>query len=344
MEATRRNNTAFAAPASPSLSGFLSRARAYAASGRWVLPAIYTGAAFLITNLYWQGAEQLETATLDKFVGVAANKPFAYRILMPYLIGVTAELNGISLKYADICLRICVLFGTMLLLRRWLRHFVDPLLADILPLTLGIILPWSFDYYWPYDFSGILIWTAALLCLFERRYFSYTLLFILGALNRETAFFLIPIFGLTQWDALGKGRALKWMGALFAIWLTIFVTLRLLIHPRAGEGVEIHIVNNFEYLTRGYGLGPYEHWMRLLSGLGFLWLLAPWYWSKKHPFLRRACWLLPAYFLVMFVVARFVETRVWYEWIPICLALAGHSLMEFARRETSNPLPVGGSA
>ena len=313
--------------------------REWLTNGRWALPGVYLGAAFLITNLYWQGTEQLETATIEKFVVMTADKPFAYRVLMPYIIGVTAELNGLSPRYADFCLRICILFGTMLLLRRWLRHFVDPLLADGLPLTLGIILPWSFLFYWPYDYSGILIWTAALLCLVERQRYLYLLVLLLGILNRETAFFLIPIFALTQWETLGKRRTLKWVGVQLAIWVTIFVGLRLLIHPRGGGGVELHIAANFEYLTRGYGLGPFEQWMRLLSGLGFMWLLAPWHWAKKSLFLRRACWVIPVQFAVLFVVGRFVETRLWYNWIPICLALAGQSLMEFQRRGHGDPAP-----
>jgi len=54
---------------------------------------------------------------------------------------------------------------------------------------------------------------------------------------------------------------------------------------------------------------------------------------KKSAFLRRACWVLPAQAVVFLVVARLVEIRVWYEWTPIILALAGQSLMELARRE-----------
>jgi hypothetical protein len=67
--------------------------------------------------------------------------------------------------------------------------------------------------------------------------------------------------------------------------------------------------------------------------MGFLWLLAPWYWSKKSEFLRRACWVLPLHAAVLVVVGRLVETRCWYEWIPVAMALAGQSLMEFGRRE-----------
>ncbi|MBN1458638.1 MAG: hypothetical protein JXA57_03820 [Armatimonadetes bacterium] len=325
------------------LTARLSRLWAYLASGRWALPSVYLGTAFLITNLYWHGTEQLETATLGKFVGVAANKPFAYRILMPYLIGVTAELNGIGLQFADEALRIPVLFATMLLLRRWLRHFVSPLLSDVMPLLLGVILPWSFDYYWPYDFSGLLIWTGALLCLRERQLYLYLLLFVLGTLNRETAFFLIPIFATTQWQTIGKRRVLRWVTAQFVVWVLIFLSLRLAIHPRAGEPVEIHVLNNLLFLLRGYGLGPYEHWLQLLSGAGFLWLLAPWYWSTKSDFLKRCTWVLPFHFAVMLVVGRFVETRLWYEWIPVVMALAGQTLTT-SYRQTAEILPTDSAA
>ncbi len=344
MEAATSNRKSLLAWRAPAVGRACQRAWDWVAQGRWAIHALYLGTAFLITSLYWQSTEQLATATLDKFVGGVANKPFAYRVLMPYIIGVTAELNGFgNMQMADVPLRILTLFGTMLLLQRWLRHFVHRLLADVMPLLLGVILPWSFLFYWPYDFSGILLWTACLLCLVERQYYLYLLLFILGVLNRETAGFLMFIFATTQWQSLGQARTLRWVGAQLAIWLAIFIGLRLFIHPRDGEAVEIHVLNNLLYLVRGYGLGPLEHWLRLLSGLGFLWVLAPWYWSKKSPFLRRACWVLPGFFLAMLVVARFVETRVWYEWIPIAMALSGQSLMEFARQGDNHGL-VGGAA
>jgi hypothetical protein len=312
----------------------LQRAWAWLAGGRWALHGLYLGSAVLITSVYWQTVEQLDTATLDKFVAGVANKPFAYRVLMPYIIGVTAELNGFgNMQFADIPLRICILFGTMILLRRWLQHFVHPLLADLMPLLLGVILPWSFLFYWPYDFSGILLWTACLVCLVERRYYLYLLCFIFGVLNRETAFFLAFIFAATQWETMGRARTLRWVGAQMAIWLALFAALRMFMHPRAGDAVELHLVANLIYLVSGHGIGPFEHWFRLLGGLGFLWLLAPWYWSKKSVFLRRACWILPGFFVIMLVVARLVETRVWYEWIPIAMALSGQSLMEFVRRD-----------
>jgi hypothetical protein len=333
MEATSPQEACAAAGERP-LAAAWARAWETLAHGRWAMYVVYLGAAWLVTGLYWELTEQLDTATIEKFVAGEANKPFAYRVLMPVVMALVAGLNNIDdLKMVDVPLRVMVLFGTMLVLRRWLRHFVHPLLADVSPLLLGVILPWSFHFYWPYDFSGILLWTACLLCLVERRYPIYILLFTLATFNRETTFFLIGIFAATQWEALGWRRTLRYAGAQAGIWAAIFVSLRLVIRPDAGDPVEVHFLENLLWLAQGYGFGPFEHWMRLLSGLGFFWLLAPWYWSKKSEFLKRACWILPFYIFVMLAVARLVETRLWYEWAPIVLALAGQSLMEFGRRE-----------
>ena len=63
------------------------------------------------------------------------------------------------------------------------------------------------------------------------------------------------------------------------------------------------------------------------------WLLAPWHWGKTSVFLRRACWIIPVHAAAILVTGRLVEPRLWNEWIPVVLALAGQTLMEFRRAE-----------
>lgn len=295
---------------------------------------VYLGTAALITQLYWLLTIELDTATLAKMVAGEADAPFQYRVLMPLLIGITSAVNGnLPLELTDQALRVVVLFAAMVLLRHWLRYFVDPLLADVGPLGLALILPWSFDFYWPYDFSGILLWTACLVALMERRYAVYLALFALATFNRETTFFLMGIFAATQWEALGKRGTLIWTGRQLLVWAVILVGLRLAIPTDSGHPVEIHLIPNLVYLLGAGWITSAQHWLQLLGGVGFFWLLAPWYWRRKSAFLKRCCWVLPFYLLVMLLVGRLVETRLWYEWIPIVLALTGQSLVEFNRRE-----------
>jgi len=316
------------------MAGRWARAWAAVADGRWALFAVYFGASWVVTRIYWNVTHQLDTATVEMFAAGTADKPFAYRVLMPWVIGWVNRLNGVDdLMLTDVGLRVLVLFGVMVVMRRWLRHFVDPLLADVGPLLLGVMLPATFVWYWPYDFSGILIWTVCLLALVERRYALYLAAFALGTFNRETTFFLIGVFAVTQWEGLGARRTLRWAGAQLAIFAVIFIGLRLAIHPANGDAVEWHLVKNAAFLIGKDSVFPFEGWMIMLSALGFLWLLAPWHWSKKSLFLRRTCWIVPVHAAAILVTGRLVEPRLWNEWLPLALALAGQTLMEFRRRE-----------
>ena len=317
-----------------SVAARLARAWAEVARGRWALFAAYLGTSWVVARIYWQTTHQLETATIEKFVAGTADKPFAYRVLMPWVLGWVNRLNGVDdLVVTDIGLRVVVLFGVMVMMRRWLRHFVDPLLADVGPLLLGVMLPGTFVWYWPYDFAGILVWTVCLLALVERRYALYLLVFTVGTFNRETTFFLIGVFAVTQWDALGWRQTLRWAGVQLAIFAAIFVGLRLAIHPASGDAVEWHLLNNAAFLIGRKGPFVFEGWMIMLSALGFLWLVAPWYWRRKSEFLRKVSWIIPVHAAAILATGRLLEPRLWNEWIPVVLAMAGQTLMEFRREE-----------
>lgn len=303
-------------------------------AGRWSLHLLYLGAAWIITKVYWETSLQLSFATLQMMVDGTAEAPFAYRVLMPWVLRTVCHLNGINDPVsADFGVRIFVLYALMLLLRRWMRHFVAPALADLSPLLLGVILSGTINWYWPHDFAGFLFWTGCLLALMERRYGWYLLSFTLGSLNRETTFLLIGIFAATQWEALGQRRTLRWVAGQSALFVAIAVAIRLLVHAPGGELVEMHLLENLHYMA-GSDLGLVENWIVMLSAVGFLWLLAPWRWRSKHVFLRRACWLLPVAAVSNLVAGRLAEPRLWNDWIPIAIALAGQNLTEFAARES----------
>jgi hypothetical protein len=315
-------------------SGRRLRLFAALAGGRWSLYVVYLSASWIVTRIYWQIALQLDAASVERLVNGTAEAPFAYRVLMPWVLRGVSRLNGIDdVMLADMGVRVLVLFGLMLLLRRWMRHFVGPLLSDVSPLLLALMLPGTFLWYWPYDFAAFLIWTACLLALVERRYLLYLIIFAVGTFNRETMGFLIGVFAATQWQALGTRRALRWTAAQVTIFLAISLGLRLAIHPPGGEVFEVHLMENLRFLVGANLLGPFENWMSMLSALGFLWLLAPWYWRKKSVFLRQACWIIPVYAVAVLVAGRLAEPRLWNVWTPVVLALAGQTLTEFAKRE-----------
>ena len=309
-----------------------------AKGGGWALHIVYLGAAWVITKVYWHMTLQLDVATIDMMVDGTAEAPFAHRILMPWVLRTLCRVNEVGDPVlADLGVRIFILYGLMVLLRRWMRHFVAPALADLSPLLLGIILPGTFDWYWPYDFAGFFFWTACLLALLERRHWVYLLCFTVGSLNRETTALLIGIFAVTQWEALGRRRTLLWAAGQGVVFAAIALSIRLLVHPHGGEFVEVHLLENLWFMAGQNGLGLFENWMTMLSAFGFLWILAPWRWHRKSFFLRRACWLLPVAAVANLVLGRLAEPRLWNEWLPIVMALAAQTVAQFVTEEQLAP-------
>ena len=316
-----------------------------AKGGGWSLHVVYLGAAWVITKVYWRMTAQLDVATIDMMVDGTAEAPFAYRVLMPWVLRTLCRFDGVGdPMLADVGLRVLVLYGLMVLLRRWMRHFATATLADLSPLLLGIILPGTFYWYWPYDFAGFFFWTACLLTLVERRYSLYLLCFILGSLNRETTVLLIGIFAVTQWEELGRRRTLLWAAGQGVIFVAIALSIRLLVHAPGGEFAEVHLLENLSFIAGRNALSLFENWMTMLSALGFLWILAPWRWRRKSVFLRRACWVLPVAAVANLVLGRLAEPRLWNDWLPIFLALAAQTVAEFAREEQAAQPAAFGSA
>ena len=308
------------------------------ARGNWSLYAVYLGMAWVITRVYWQTAVQLDAASIQRFAAGTAEAPFAYRVLMPWVIRWVSKLNGTGDPVlSDVGLRVLVLFALMALLRKWMRHFVAPPVADLSPFVVGAALLGTVGWYWPYDFADIAFWTACLLALVERRYLLYLAVFTVATFNRETTFFLFLIFISTQWRVLGPHRTLRLGAAQLAIFLAISSGLRLLLHPPGGELVEIHVRENLDFLLGRNLLGAFENLMLMSAGTGYLWLLAPWRWRSKSDFLRRACWALPPFALLVFVGGRLGEPRLWNAWLPIVLALSGQTLMAFSTRTSEQP-------
>ena len=305
---------------------------------RWPLYVVYFGQSWVIARIYWRLTLQLETATIWDMVGGVARAPFQYRILMPWIMGLISRVTGVDdVVLIDVGLRTLVMFGVMVLTRRWLRHFVHPVLADVGPLLLGTVLLGTLYWYWPYDFSGILLWTAALVALVERRYALYLLLFVIGTVNRETTALLVGIFLTTQWETLGARRALRWAGLQVALFAAIYIGLHALIRPDSGGAIELHWLENIGFLLGQNHISAFENWMSLLAAVGFLWLLASWRPRTKSSFLIRSCWILPVHAVIIFVTGRLAEPRLWSEWVPVVMALAGQNLMELTRSEQERP-------
>jgi hypothetical protein len=51
-----------------------------------------------------------------------------------------------------------------------------------------------YDHYFPYDMMSVAFFSAGLCFIYERRFLPLALVVLIGALNKETVVFLVPLF------------------------------------------------------------------------------------------------------------------------------------------------------
>jgi hypothetical protein len=181
-----------------------------------------------------------------------------------------------------------------------------------------------------YDPAQLLLFTASLYCIFQRRWRAYLVFFTLACFNKETAILLIPIFIFTypMYRLRLADRTARWLLLTQAV---IFVAAKAALAARFSENpgpfVEFHLLDhNLNVLAIGYG------WSALVvfAALTFLWLYD---WKAKPAFLKTAflCTLPPMLVIYLFV-GWIDEWRVYYEAYPVVAAMAVHTFRSLAAR------------
>jgi len=163
-------------------------------------------------------------------------KPWAYRVAIPYAvehpIADALEQTGISRAYAReygyLLIRFVSTWLTLILSHLLIGRFTTPTMAFAGTLFIGALHGPSTEHYWFQPASGPdhVLWLAtALLTLHKRDAWIYPLIF-LGAWNRETIVFAIPIYLALRWGTEPLRRTLERVILMGLLWLTPFLLLR----------------------------------------------------------------------------------------------------------------------
>jgi len=260
-------------------------------------------------------------APLDALLAYEADRPFQYRILVPFLV------NGIPGWLIEkpvarfFAIEFLATLGTVFAFRAWLRRFFsDDLLRSLLSLLIvpcmvySFVLPRDTPLWFPWDIPSVLVFALGLLFLHEKRWWLFYPLFVLGTLNRETTCFLTIIFFLGHWD--DRRTRAYWLHCMSQtlLWVAIKIVLMWAFQDRGGQVVYHHIGENWALLGR---LSSYP---LLLSSMGFTAVLvAAGYPLVRDPFVRRGLLCLVPFHVGLFLVGRLLETRIYGELIPLTL-------------------------
>ena len=183
----------------------------------------------------WDSLVYLEMASDSPHLDPDAPRPFAFRLLGPYLAGLIPGSTENAFLAVDFALSLLLVY----LMYRFSRYFgLRPPFA-CLATVLYIFNKHFFGFTsWNYFHVNDLITNILLIVLFwsmmESRWLSFAAALCLGAATRETAMIMIPV-GLLY---LAERRLLAREGWKFvaaaAPGLAVFLAIRLLVHPAAG--------------------------------------------------------------------------------------------------------------
>lgn len=279
-----------------------------------------------------------------------AHRPYVTRALVPLTVralsaitpasmreGVAASLRGREFVAAvgwydawlyEFALTTAVMFlclvGFAWVLKRLTEVACDvpPVVSNLGPIAAMFTLPLFFRYYsYPYDPATLLLYSAALLFLLERRFFWFVVCVALASANKETSVLLIPLYALAAWRNGERPRAsgVARLALVGVVWVVVRGALMWVYRGNPGALVENHFTEHTVWLLAKFPVA-----MRYtIVVVALFWIPVAKRWREKPALLRRGLLVT----LIPLVVAGSIfgfadELRGYYEAFPFLYLLA----------------------
>ena len=279
-------------------------------------------------------------ASLDLYLTGEANRPFAYRVLIPALIDlfdsnspyfIIAKLNelaakiealsgivsGIDNEHPRAIIWLALLQLASLVGYAWagseLHKKLFPgskLQPVVAPLLLAMVVPFLGQKLGHvYDFSVLFFMMMLLLTMYEGEWTRYIIVFALACLNKETAILATIAYGSFMWGRIPLRNWVLQISTQAIVFITIYGTVRWLFRFNPGSPMEFWLYKQIPYY--------WDHLARLfvfMSAALWLTIRLP----KQPEFLRRVtpAMVLPQIGLVL-MGATPGEVRNLYEILPV---------------------------
>ena len=225
----------------------------------YALTAFFVLHIFMLTNGWFR--ELTDTGfSFDRMVSLTADRPFAYRVLMPALINASASLfpkdfiglhkkwltdDSPLVKYAknklfmyeSIALKVHLeyvfLYASLILLLYSVRYLTkhiyafSPLFSDVTPALALLFLPLTFAWGGQiYDFPELLLGALCLICIIKKKWLFYYPLFVLAILNKEINVLLTLFFIAFCQGTMTKKNILKHVALQICVGASLLILVR----------------------------------------------------------------------------------------------------------------------
>lgn len=251
----------------------------------------YAVTAFCVLHMFmlsfgWFRELRFEGFSFDRMVTFTADRPFAYRVLMPMLVNAGASLfphdfmraygqwliesspllyysKNQLFRYESMALKvhleyvylyvslICLLYSV-----RYLTKRVYPfpgVFSDAVPAIALVCLPLVFTQGGHiYDYPELLLSALCLICIIKKKWLLYYTMFVLAILNKEVNVLLILFFIALCRDAMAKKDLLKHI----VLHLIIGTALVLLVRYVFADNPQIPDLNNYWKHNIRFWLNP----------------------------------------------------------------------------------------
>lgn len=316
----------------------------FAAIPRTVL-GILVSLAALLTFEYYQRVERghvedrllLHGTIID---GIAPSQ-YRHRVLVPYLVHALAKalspLSGhrqrlrlhdhgstgafiIAYQVFDFAAILFSLGALYALLAVWFTS--EQSLVGTLLAAFTMQLTFRDHYFHPWSLLEIGLFALGFLLIYREQHKWFGVVLVAASLNRETSIYLLIVFFFTKvidWKGkpvIASRKHLALLGIYSAIWLAIFVGLRVALgFPPPTFTVEQAWLSN----TNAHVL----RWSAQLNALffGVFWIYIALGFRRAPAFIRRASLMLPFYAVLIFVIGLWYEIRYLMTLYPVLIPL-----------------------
>lgn len=314
-----------------------------------VMGYLIAGAIPLTVGVVRPGITGWKPALIEDLIYGRAARPYVKRQLIPTMVrGVIAvtpatvrlELRNLfagssliqrlqwPVDYAaEISVTLAIMYGCLVgglvAVRRFMMtfltitssqaHFVTLAVACLLPLSL------SGKMYF-YDWGVLLLFTTALILMFQRRWSWYYPVFVLACFNKETSILLPVILAGWQGRQLFRGSMFIHVVIQTVIAVAIASIVAYLLRNTPGGDTEWHLERNL-----AFQLSPLAYFRLVLMAMGIT--LALWNIREAPAFLQRGYGITLAVLLgTMLFIGYIDELRDMYEILGFTLVLTLHTL------------------
>ena len=294
------------------------RERAEVRSRLWVKNAAFTVSSSvllfgLLTRLgsvsSWYPLDTILTApeTLDVF---------GRRLLLVWPASwLYSHIEGLTALRVYYVMQGAAIVATMILTGIWAARFAGWRNAHLGQLLLVVMISPTFVYHNYYDILIVGTFTAALLCLWDRKYVAFTAVVGIGTLNHENTLLLAFVAAAVCYRRETAGRCTAIVGGAVAAWLVAKTWISIQVPMHAS--VHLRVMTNLWDLAR-----EHRDMAVSMAALSTMILLTAFGWESASPVLRRSAVLIFPLLGVTFLFGKFREARQFDAFIPLAIAFA----------------------